>query len=106
MSQFAVVSTTVESRDEAEKLANLLVEERLAACVQFVPVNSVYRWKDKVESASECLLLAKTRRVTVPRLMARIQEAHSYDVPEIIVTPIIDGSKDYLKWVADQVDDA
>ena len=104
-SEFAVVSTTVESREEAETLAHLLVEERLAACVQVMPIASVYRWKGKVESASEHLLLAKTHTDKASALVSRIQEVHSYDVPEVVVTPIVDGSPDYLKWVSEQVTD-
>lgn len=102
-SEFVVVSTTVESRKDAEKLANLVVAERLAACVQVLPIASVYRWKGEVESASEHLLLAKTRRSRTPALMTKIRESHTYDVPEIVVTPIIDGSPDYLAWLSDQV---
>lgn len=102
----SAVTTTVGSRDDAESLAALLVEEKLAACVQFWPISSVYRWKGQVESASEHLLVAKTRTSAVARLVSRIRENHSYELPEVLVTPIEDGSPDYLKWVSDEVGDS
>ena len=88
--------------DEAGKIAQALVEEKLAACVNIVgPVRSVYRWRGAVESASEYLLVIKSRARHFPALQRRIGELHSYQVPEIIAVQIADGSKAYLQWLAE-----
>jgi periplasmic divalent cation tolerance protein len=100
-----VVLVTCGSRAEARKIARLVVEERLAACanVAGAPVESVYRWKGKVESAKEFLVMIKTTRPRFAKLRAAILEAHSYDVPEIIALPIAMGSAPYLEWIAESV---
>lgn len=93
--------STAGSRDEAERIATALVEERLAACVNLVaPITSIYRWRGAVERAEEVLLVVKTRRSLAARVVARIRALHSYDVPEAIVLPIEGGAADYLAWVA------
>ena len=97
--QFVVVTTTTDSEATARKLARLVVDARLAACVQLFPIHSVYRWKGAVESASEHLLLAKTRQSLAGKLTAFILKNHTYEVPEITVTPILGGLNDYLKWI-------
>jgi len=95
-----VVFVTAGSRREADRIAAALVEERLAACVNLVaPVVSIYQWEGKIERGREVLLIAKTRRALVPRLTARVQALHSYDVPEIIALPIEAGSTPYLEWL-------
>lgn len=99
---FAVVSTTVDSEAGAKKLAGEIVERRLAACVQYAPVQSIYRWKGAVESASEYLLLVKTRAPLVEKLIAFIRKVHSYEVPEIIVTPVTGGFGEYLDWIVSE----
>jgi len=94
---FIVVFCTTGSREEAEKLADTLVEEKLAACVTVVgPVFSVYRWKGKVERGEEYLLVIKTKRSLYSRLESRLRELHSYEVLEIVALPIVEGLKDYL----------
>jgi periplasmic divalent cation tolerance protein len=99
-----VTLCTCGSREEAERLATILVEERLAACVNILPgVHSVYRWQGKVETASEHLLFMKTTEERQRALERRIGELHSYDTPELISLAIVSGSKKYLTWVADQV---
>jgi periplasmic divalent cation tolerance protein len=96
-----VVLTTAGSDEEAARLADALVGERLAACVNVVaPITSVYRWQGKIERGREVLLVVKTRAALVKRLTARIQALHSYDVPEVVVLPIAGGSAAYLKWLA------
>jgi len=88
---------------EARKLANILVEERLAACCSIVPdMLSIYRWRDAVEQAEECLLICKSRTDLFPSLSTRIKAVHSYEVPEIILLPMKDASREYLEWM-DQV---
>lgn len=103
-SDFSVVSTTVENEDQASALARHIVESKLAACVQYMPIKSVYCWKGAVESAQEYLLLAKTRASLANQLMDYIKSAHSYDVPEIIATPISGGSRSYLDWILSVTD--
>ena len=104
MNGFIVVYVTVGSSDEGERLARALVEERLAACVNRVrPVQSIYRWQDRVEQSEEELLIIKTKRELFDRLKKRVQELHSYSVPEIIALPILEGSEGYLKWLEEQL---
>ncbi|MFQ5903513.1 MAG: divalent-cation tolerance protein CutA, partial [Candidatus Binatia bacterium] len=90
--------------DEGDRLAHALVEERLAACVNRVrPVQSIYRWQGQVEQNEEELLIIKTKGELFDRLKKRVQELHSYSVPEIIALPILEGSEGYLKWLAEQL---
>lgn len=104
MTEFIVVYVTVGSPDEGDRLARALVEERLAACVNRVgPVQSVYRWQGKVEQSQEELLIIKTKRELFGRLKKRVQELHSYAVPEIIALPVVEGSEGYLKWLGEQL---
>lgn len=103
MQEFIVVYVTAGSPAEAERLARVLVDERLAACVnRIAPVQSVYRWEGKVEQSEEQLLIIKTQRSLFAVLEKRVRELHSYAVPEIVALPIIDGSQDYLRWLGDQ----
>ena len=97
--RFVTLTTTIDSPAKAGKLARQIVRSRLAACVQSMPIRSVYWWKKSVESAGEILLIAKTRASRAKALIGFIQERHPYEVPEIVVTPIIGGSKDYLTWI-------
>ena len=98
-----VISTT-GSKEEASRIARALVEERLAACVNIVgPIESVYRWQGKVESAPEFLMLVKTVSAKSETVICRIRELHSYDLPEAIEVNIDGGSQEYLKWIAESV---
>ena len=95
-----IVLITAGSEDEARKIARLLVKEKKAACVNIVPgVDSLFRWKGKINSARETLLLVKTRASLLSEIISLVQKTHSYEVPEIIALPITDGSEDYLKWL-------
>jgi periplasmic divalent cation tolerance protein len=99
-----VVLTTVAHAEEAGRLARVLVEERLAACVSVVPgVESVYRWKGKVESAAEILLLIKTGVEQLAALEARLHELQSYETPEFLVLKVEAGSHAYLEWLQGNV---
>jgi len=101
MTDALVVITTTETKEDAERLAHLLVERELAACVQVLPqITSVYRWQGKVEQAGETLLLIKTTRQTYPYLESAIQQNHKYQTPEIIALPVEAGSDDYLRWLS------
>jgi len=100
-----VVLVTCGSPEEGRKIARALVERRVAACVNIVPgIESVYRWKDAVEEASECLLLAKTTRGQFAPLESAVRELHSYELPEIVALPLIDGLDSYLNWISASVE--
>jgi periplasmic divalent cation tolerance protein len=104
MTDKRIVLTTCGSEDEAEKIAQYLVENRLAACVNIVPqVRSIYRWQGKVESARELLLLVKTTNEKFTQVRDAIRELHSYELPECAVLSIEDGSAAYLDWIEDSV---
>jgi periplasmic divalent cation tolerance protein len=104
MAEYVQVLTTAGSEEEAEKIASLLVERRLAACVQVVgPVVSRYRWQGAVEGAREWQCLMKTTRAAYEAVEAAIREVHSYEEPEIIATPIVAGSAGYLAWIDENV---
>jgi periplasmic divalent cation tolerance protein len=98
------VTTTAGSEEEAGRIASLLVERRLAACVQVVgPIASRYRWQGKVEEEREWQCLAKTTRAAYEAVETAIREAHSYDEPEIVATAIVAGSAGYLAWIDENV---
>lgn len=95
-----VVFITTSSLQEAEKIADLLLENRKAACINIVPtVRSAFWWQGKIDRAEESLLIIKTRADLFPDLMELVKQAHSYTVPEIIVLPITAGNPDYLHWI-------
>ena len=96
---FVVVSCTVPDESEARKIGEELLRRRLAACVQCTAVKSRYWWHGEVESAEELRLEVKTTAARVPGLMELIRELHSYEIPEILVTPVIGGDGDYLAWI-------
>ncbi|OGV57240.1 MAG: hypothetical protein A2283_21130 [Lentisphaerae bacterium RIFOXYA12_FULL_48_11] len=97
--KYVIVNTTIGSADKAEKLADRIVKSRLAACVQIIPIRSIYRWKGKVEKTKEYLLLLKTKASLRNPLITFIRAHHPYELPEIVVTNITDGLNDYLKWI-------
>lgn len=100
MTDKIVVISTCGSAEEAENIARSLVDQRLAACVSAVPgVRSVYRWRGEVESATEYLLIIKTRRDLVHSLRAVLERAHSYEVPEFLALSVVDGAPAYLEWL-------
>lgn len=95
-----VVLTTCESEELAQRLARHLVEQRLAACVNVLPgARSVYRWKDQVEDFPEFVLIIKSRRDVFVKLREAIGHLHSYEIPEVIALPVVDGSDAYLHWM-------
>jgi periplasmic divalent cation tolerance protein len=103
MNDFLQIVTTTERQEDARKIADLLVERRLAACVQIVgPVTSVYRWQGKVESAQEWQCQIKTRQAILDDVADAIHEVHPYEVPEIVAVPIVAGSREYLSWLEEQ----
>jgi periplasmic divalent cation tolerance protein len=105
MTDKIVVLVTCQSVKQARTIARALVERRLAACGNVVeaPVRSIYRWKRKVESAKEFLLILKSSRAQFAAIDAAVRELHSYDVPEVIALPVIAGSRGYVDWIAESV---
>jgi periplasmic divalent cation tolerance protein len=105
MTDKIVVLVTCSSAGQARKIARALVAARLAACgnVFEAPVRSIYRWKGKVESAKEFLLVMKTSRRRFAAVERTVRALHTYDVPEIIAIPIAGGARDYLRWISESV---
>jgi len=100
----AVIYTTVGNIQDARKIAHTLVEEQLVACVNMIPnVESVYTWKGEIEEANEIVLVCKTTDENVKKAIQRTKQLHSYELPDIIVLPIIGGLKDYLDYLTNQV---
>ncbi len=98
--EYIQVSTTIEKKENAEKIAKTLVEKRLAACIQILgPIVSTYRWKGNVETAGEWICFIKSKRALYDKLEKAIKEMHPYETPEIVAMPIISGSKEYLEWL-------
>lgn len=100
--EYQLILTTCPDMATAERVAQALVGERLAACVNIVPVaKSVYRWKGRVESAAEQLLIIKSMKRAFRAIQRRILELHPYELPEVIAVPVADGHPDYLAWIRD-----
>jgi len=101
---FLQVITTTDSKEKAERIAFILVEKGLAACVQVIgPVTSVYRWEGKVENTTEWICQIKTKQKMYNFVEKEILSIHTYELPEIIAIPITMGSKKYLEWMRKQV---
>ena len=98
-SEYGMLLTSVASRDDAAKIAHLLIEEKLAACVQLLPIESFYVWDGKTQNEAELLLLIKTRTALFEDAIARIKAVHPYTVPEIVGTQFLAGLKGYLDWI-------
>jgi periplasmic divalent cation tolerance protein len=100
MTDKIVVLSTCGSAEEAARIARTLVEKKLAACVNVMPaVRSVYRWKGAVEDQEETLLVIKSSRGLFDQLRTEIEKLHSYEVPEVIAVPIVEGAEGYLEWL-------
>ena len=106
MASLVQVLTTIDSAEAAQALADALVGERLAACVQVIgPIASTYWWKGRVARSSEWLCVAKTTPARSAQLMARLRVLHSYELPEVLVTPVAEADPSYAAWVAAEVGD-
>ncbi|HMH45505.1 MAG TPA: divalent-cation tolerance protein CutA [Pyrinomonadaceae bacterium] len=103
MTNKKLVFSTAGSKEEAQKIARILVERLLAACVNIIAVGSIYRWEGEVEQAQEWLLVIKTTDEGFDRVRAAITELHSYEVPECISVAVEDGSAEYLQWISESV---
>ena len=104
MSERLVVLMTAGSQEEAVKVADALVTEMLAACVNVLPgVTSIYRWEGELQRDQEWLLVAKSTREVLDDLVRRVQSLHSYDLPEVVAIPVVGGNEAYLRWVDAEV---
>ena len=98
-----VIYSTIDDVKQAQKIANILVEEKLVACVNIIPnIISIYRWKGKIENDDECIIIAKTTDSNVKKVIQRIKTLHTYELPDIIVLPIIGGLKEYLEYITNE----
>ena len=106
MSEYVQITTTTDSRELAQKIAETLVEKKLAACAQISgPITSIYEWKGKVENEEEWYCVIKTRKNLFQEIEENIKALHPYEVPEIIALPLVEGSKAYLAWITEVVKD-
>lgn len=99
-----VIFITTGTDEEAHKVAEALLKNRDAACVNIVPrISSLFWWQDKLDSAQESLLIVKSKASLLSEIVRLVKEVHSYDVPEVIALPIIGGNPDYLEWISQEV---
>lgn len=97
---FIIVLVTCKDKAEAEKISQTLLEEKLIACANIIsPVSSCFLWQGKIDEAEECLVVMKSRADLFVELSRRVKALHSYEVPEILALPIVEGSGDYLAWM-------
>ncbi|MFH0877791.1 MAG: divalent-cation tolerance protein CutA [Candidatus Omnitrophota bacterium] len=100
MTNACVVFVTAPKGRQPQRLAKILLEKKLCACVNILPsLESWFWWEGKIDKAAESLLIIKTKKTLLPRLIRTVKKAHSYDVCEVIALPIIAGAKDYLEWI-------
>jgi periplasmic divalent cation tolerance protein len=97
--EYCSIYITAGSEEEAAGIGRTLIEERLAACVNILPIRSVYRWEDSIEDEKEVAMFIKTRSSLSEKVIERVKSLHSYDVPCIIVLPIQRGYPEYLQWI-------
>lgn len=100
-----IIQTTCSTKEEAKKIAEVLIKERLAACVQLSEIKSLYVWNEKFCCDNETLMSVKTRKENFEKVKSKIKELHSYDVPEIIQIDITNASKKYLKFIGDSTNE-
>ena len=100
---YLVVLITCPDLKEGKRIGEILIKERLAACVNILPdITSFFWWSGKIHESDEVLLLVKTKKKVLRKLIKRMKESHQYENPEVIALPIIGGSKDYTKWIEDE----
>jgi periplasmic divalent cation tolerance protein len=97
---YIVILITASSKKEAQRIARVLLEDKLAACVNIIDkIDSLFWWQGKTDESEETLLIIKTKKALIPRLIKKVKSLHSYKVPEIIALPIVSGEKKYLRWL-------
>ena len=99
MNKYIMITTTFDNKDEANKISELLLKERLVSCCQISNIISSYHWKGKIEHAEEYLLQMKSKKELYKQIEKIILENHSYETPQLVAYDIIDGYKDYLNWI-------
>ncbi len=103
-SRYIVILITSDSVEEADHIATVLLEKKKVACVNIVRgIDSYFWWEEKIDTARENLLIAKTKSSLLPEVVEVVRKVHSYDVPEVIALPIIGGNQDYLDWIEQSV---
>ena len=101
-----VILITTSRDEEAQEIANKLLTQRKAACVNIIPkVRSFFWWQGEIDSADETILIVKSKASLVDEIVSLVKEAHSYEVPEVIALPLIGGNPDYLNWMSDELGD-
>jgi periplasmic divalent cation tolerance protein len=96
----AIVYSTINNEQDARKIAHILVEEQIVACVNIIPnVESIYRWKGNIEEEKEYIIIAKTVDENITKTIKRISDFHNAEVPDVIALPIINGLEDYLEYI-------
>lgn len=103
MQEHLVILVTAQSERQARQIAKKLLQNKLAACINFVPVDSMFIWQGEIQEESETLMIIKSRSEVFDELMGCIKLLHTYDTPEIIALPIVLGSGEYLKWINHEV---
>jgi len=103
MNDHLVVLVTATNEAQARRVARKLLQSKLAACVNFVPVESMFLWQGEIQEEEEVLLIIKTRADAFDELAAAVRSSHTYDTPEIIGVPVVIGSLDYLRWIDNEV---
>ena len=104
MHKYIQITTTVSKIDDAKKIADKILEKKIAACVQISgPIKSIYWWKNKIENEEEWYCFIKTKKKLYNKIEKMIKKMHAYETPEIIATPIIKGSNEYLRWLDDTI---
>jgi len=104
--EHVVLFITAADEEEARLISRVLLEQRKAACVNIIPgVSSIFWWQDNIDSSQESLLVVKTRTMLIDDVVQLVKQLHSNDVPEIITLPIVGGSKDYLEWIDEVVNE-
>lgn len=102
MEQYIMITTTFDNKDEANKIMDLLLKERLVSCCQLSNITSAYHWKGKIEKAEEYLLQMKSKKELYKEIEKIILDNHSYETPQIVAYDIVHGYSEYLKWIDDE----
>lgn len=98
-----MVYITAKDKEEAERLGNILIEAKLAACINIIEkIESMFFWQDKIQQEAETVLLAKTRVALVGQLTEKVKQSHSYDCPCVVALPIIDGNPEFIDWIGEE----
>jgi periplasmic divalent cation tolerance protein len=102
-SDFCIITTTTDSKENADAITKFLLEQKLVACVQSSSIQSVYHWQGKMIRSKEIFLQLKTKKSLFKKIQMEIEHLHTYDVPEIIMLPLEDANSAYLQWIEDEI---